>query len=54
MNEEMEASLNYREKLWTESLNMVNSNIIKTYNAQGEFGGALNSIGGETKRADKV
>ena len=38
-DEEMEASLNYREKLWTESLDMVNSNMIKMYNAQGEFEG---------------
>ena len=42
----MEASLNYREKLRTESLDMCNSNMIKMYNAQGEFEGALNSIGG--------
>ena len=40
----MEASLNYREKLWTESLDMVNANMIKMYNAQCEFEGALNSI----------
>ena len=45
-NEEMEASLNYREKLWIDSLDMCNSNMIKMYNAQGEFEGALNSIGG--------
>ena len=45
-DEEMEASLNYREKLWTKSLDMVNYNLIKMYNAQGEFKGALNSIGG--------
>ena len=31
--------------MWTESLDMVNSNMIKTYNA-GEFEGSLNSIGG--------
>ena len=40
----MEASLNYREKLWTKSLDIYNSNMIKIYNAQGEFEGALNSI----------
>ena len=44
-DEEMEASLNYREKLWTESLDMVNGNMIKMYTAQGEFEGCLNSIG---------
>ena len=44
--EEMEASLNYREKLWIDSLDMCNSNIIKIYNAQSEFEGALNSIEG--------
>ena len=41
----MEASLNYREKLWTESLDVLNANLTKMYNAQGEFKGALNSIG---------
>ena len=40
----MEASLNYREKLWTESLDMVSANMIKMYNVQSEFEGALNSI----------
>ena len=43
-DKEMEATLNYREKLWTESLNMVNNNFIKMYFAQGEFEGVLNSI----------
>ena len=43
-DEEKEASLNCRKKLWTESLDMVNSNMIKMYNAQGEFEGSLNSI----------
>ena len=43
-DKEMEATLNYREKLWTKSLNMVNNNFIKTYSAQGEFEGVLNSI----------
>ena len=33
------------EKLWTESLDMVNANLIRMYNAQGEFEGALNSFG---------
>ena len=28
---EIEATLNYREKLWTESLDMVNNNLIKMY-----------------------
>ena len=42
----MKASLNYKEKLWTESFDMVNSNMIKMYNAEGEFKGALNSIRG--------
>ena len=41
----MEATLNYREKLWTTILDMVNSNLIKMYSAQGEFEGTLNSIG---------
>ena len=34
---EMEATLNYKENLWTESLDMVNNNLIKMYSAQGEF-----------------
>ena len=44
-NEEMETSLNYREKLWTESIDMVNANMIKMYNAQGNFESSQNSIG---------
>ena len=44
-DEELEASLNYREKLWAESLDMVNANMIRMYNAQGEFEGSLNFIG---------
>ena len=44
-DEEMEASLNYREKLWTESLDLCNSNLRNMYNAQGEFKGTLNSLG---------
>ena len=44
-DKEMEANLNYREKLWTESLHMVNNNLIKMYSTQGEFEGVLNSIG---------
>ena len=30
---EMEATLNYREKCWTKSLDMVNNNLIKMYSA---------------------
>ena len=44
-NEEMEASQNNKEKLWTKSLDMINANMIRMYNFQGEFEGALNSIG---------
>ena len=36
-DKEMEATLKYGEKLWTESLDMVNNNLIKMYYAQGEF-----------------
>ena len=42
----MEASLNYREKLWIDRLDMCNSNMIKIYNAHGEFENTLNSIKG--------
>ena len=45
-DDEMEASMNYKEKLWTESLDIVNSNMIKMYNAQSKFEEALNFIGG--------
>ena len=30
-DKEMEATLNYRGKLWTKSLDMVNNNLIKMY-----------------------
>ena len=45
MDKEMEGTLNYREKCWIESLDMINNNLIKMYSAQGEFEGTLNSIG---------
>ena len=45
MDKEMEATLNYREKLWTETLDMINNNLVKMYFAYGEFEGTLNSIG---------
>ena len=41
----MEATLNYMEKLWTESLDLINNNLVKMYSAQSEFEGTLNSIG---------
>ena len=41
----MEGTLNYREKCYTESLDMINNNLIKMYSTQGEFEGTLNSIG---------
>ena len=41
----MEASLNYREKLWTKSLDICNSNLRNMYNAQVEYEGTLNLIG---------
>ena len=44
-DEDLESTLIYREKLWNESLYMVNVNILKMYTAQGEFEGSLNSIG---------
>ena len=44
-DKELEGALNYREKCWIESLDMINKNLIKMYSAQGEFEGALNSIG---------
>ena len=50
----MEASLNYREKLWIDSLDICNSNMRNMYNAQGEFEGALNSIGGRQNELIKI
>ena len=44
MDKELEGTLNYREKCWTESLDMINKNLIKMYSTQGEFEGTLNSI----------
>ena len=44
-DKELEATLMYREKLWIESLDLINNNLIKMYSAQGEFEGTLNSIG---------
>ena len=44
-DKEMEDTLNYGEKCWIESLDMINKNLIKMYSAQGEFEGTLNSIG---------
>ena len=32
-DKEMEATHNYREKLWTKSLDMANNNLIKMYSA---------------------
>ena len=43
-DKELEGTLNYREKFWTESLDMINKNLIKMYSTQGEFKGTLNSI----------
>ena len=33
MDKELEATLNYREKLWTGSLDMINNNLIKMYSS---------------------
>ena len=45
MDKKLEGTLNYREKCWNESLDMINNNILKMYSTQGEFEGTLNSIG---------
>ena len=44
IDKEIEATLNYREIFLTESLDMVNNNLIEMHSAQGEFEGVLNSI----------
>ena len=33
MDEELESILNYREKLWTKSIYLVNQNLVKMYQA---------------------
>ena len=43
-DKELEGTLNYREKCWMESLDMIIKNLIKMYSIQGEFEGTLNSI----------
>ena len=45
MDKELEGTLNYKEKCWMESLDMINKNPIKMYSTQGEFEGTLNSVG---------
>ena len=44
-DEKLESILNYRAKLWIESIDLVNQNMIKMYKSQGEFEQSLNSIG---------
>ena len=44
-DKEIEGTLNYREKCWNESLDMIKNNLLKMYSTQGEFEGTLNSIG---------
>ena len=41
----MEATLNYREKLWMKILDMINNNLIKMYSTQGEFEGTRTLLG---------
>ena len=45
MDKELEGTLNNRDECWTESLDMINKNLIKMYSALCEFKGTLNSIG---------
>ena len=42
MDKEIEGTLNYRENCWTESLDMINNNLIKMYSTQGKFKETLN------------
>ena len=37
MDKEIENTQNYREKFWTENLDMINKNLHKMYSTQGEF-----------------
>ena len=45
MDEELQSILNYREKLWTKSIDLMNQNLVKMYQAQGEIEQTLNSFG---------
>ena len=45
MDKEIEGTLSYGENCWTESLDMINNNLIKMYSTQGKFKETLNSIG---------
>ena len=45
MDKEIKGTLDYREKCWTESLDMIKKNLLKMYSAQGEFEGTLYYIG---------
>ena len=42
---ELKGTLNYGERCWNESLDMINNNLLKINSVQGEFKGTLNSIG---------
>ena len=44
-DEEIESTLKYKVKLWTRSIDLVNKNMVKMYQAQREFEQSLNSIG---------
>ena len=44
-DEKLESTLNYGKKLWIESIDLVKQNMVKMYQAQGEFEQSLNSIG---------
>ena len=44
-DKELEGTLNYRETCWTESLDMINKNLIKMYSTQSEFERTHNSFG---------
>ena len=44
-NEKLEMDNNYRKKLWNESLDQVNSNLVNIHTMLTELEGTMNNIG---------
>ena len=44
-DKELEMDNNYRHKLWNESLDHVNSNLVNIHNVLTEFKGSMNTLG---------
>ena len=44
-DKELEMDNNYRQKLWNDSLDQVNSNLVNIHNVLTEFEGSMNTLG---------